>query len=149
LAVIKGNVAREGATSEEIIAILRKDHSETIEAEAADILHIGLIKLVNQVCRLRSGGSTSAQLEMFAEYGVPPMIALRVENAKGSVRMVHKAVGALTLAEAQRYVNEHTRPRPRASEEVKELARLIDDVQSFGTERSTIDECWAKAKKRA
>src|ERR1700719_3949565 len=85
LAVIKGKVARKGATSEEIVAILRKDHAEAIKAETADILHIGLIQLASQVCRLRSGGATSAQLEMFAEYGVPKMITLRVEDDKGRV----------------------------------------------------------------
>jgi hypothetical protein len=147
LVVIKGKVARKGATSEEIVAALRRDHPEAIKAETADILHIGLIQLANQTCRLRSGGATSAQLEMFAEYGVPKMITLRIEDSKGRVRKVHKALGALTLAEARQHVSEHTKPRPRASEEVKELARLVDDVQGFGeTELSTIDECWAKKR---
>ena len=54
LAVIKGKVAHKGATSDEIVAALRKDHSEVIKAETADILHIGLIQFANQVCRLRS-----------------------------------------------------------------------------------------------
>jgi hypothetical protein len=146
LAVIKGKVARKGATSEEIIATLRKDYPEAIKAETPDILHIGLIQLANQACRLRSGGATSLQLEMFEEYAVPKMVTLRTENSKGRVSRVHKAVGALTLAEARQHVSEHTKPRPRVSEEVKELARLIDDVQEFGTELSTIDECWAKKR---
>jgi hypothetical protein len=145
LAAIKGKVAHKGATSEDIITTLRKDHPDAIKIETADILHIGLIQLANQVCRLRSGGATSAQLEMFAEYGVPKMITLRIDDGKG-VRKVHKAVGALTIAEARQHVSEHTKPRPRSSEEVKELARLIDDVKTFGTERSTIDECWAKKR---
>src|ERR1700688_4118911 len=68
LAVIKGKVARKGASSEEIIAILLKDHPNAVRAETADILHIGLIKLANDTCSLRSGAATSAQLEMFAEY---------------------------------------------------------------------------------
>ena len=59
LAVIKGKVAHKGATSEEIVAALRRDHPDAIKAETADILHIGLIQLANQVCRLRSGGATS------------------------------------------------------------------------------------------
>ncbi len=145
LAVIKGKVAHKGATSEEIVAALRKEHPEAIKAELDDILHVGLIQLANQVCRLRSGGATSAQLEMFAEYGVPKMITLRVEDTKGRVRNIHKAVGALTLAEARQHVSEHTKPRPRMSDEVKELARLVDDVQGFAkSERSTIDECWVR-----
>jgi hypothetical protein len=108
--VIKGKVAHKGATSDEIVAALHRDHPEAIKAETADILHIGLIQLANQVCRLRSGGSTSVQLEMFAEYGVPKMITLRLEDAKGRVRKVHKAVGALTLAEARQHVSEQPRP---------------------------------------
>lgn len=147
LGVIKGKVAHKGATSEEIVAALRKSHPGAIEAEKADILHIGLIQLANQVCRLRGGGSSSAQLEMFAEYGVEKMITLRTEDAKGRVRKVHKAVGSLTLAEARQHVSEHTKPRPRISEQVKELARLIDDIQEFKeSELSTIDYCWAKKR---
>jgi len=146
LAVIKGKVAHKGATSEEIIAALRREHSEIIKAETDDILHVGLIQLANQVCRLRSGGATSVQLEMFAEYAVPKMITLRTEDDKGQVRNVHKAVGALTIAEARQHVSAHMKPRPRASEEIKELARLVDDVQQFGTERSTIEQCWAKKR---
>ena len=145
LAAIKGKVAHKGATTEEIVAALHKNHPEAIQAESADILHIGLTQLANQVCRLRSGGTSSLQLEMFAEYAVPKMVTLRTEDSKGRLRMVHKAVGALTLEEARRHISENTKPRPRMSEELKELARLVDDVQEYRkTELSTIDECWAR-----
>jgi hypothetical protein len=144
LAMIKGKVARKGATSDEIVAILTKDHSNAIRAETADILHIGLIKLANDVCSLRTGAAkNSTQLEMFAEYGTGPMVTLRIQDAKGRVRRVHKSVDALTLAEARKHVIEHTKQRPKLPKEITELARLVDDVAKYGkSDASSLSECW-------
>ncbi len=147
LAAIKGKIARKGASSEDIIAALYRDHPEAIRAETADILHIGLIKLANDTCSLKSGPATSAQIEMFAEYGTGPMITLRVTDAKGRVSRIHKAVDALKLTEADRHIEEHTKPRPRQSKEIVELARLVGDVRKFGkSDSSTIGECYVAKK---
>jgi len=145
LAAIKGKVARKGASSEEIIAALHRDHPEAIRAETDDILHIGLIKLANDICNLKSGPATSTQLEMFAEYGTGPMITLRVTDAKGRVRRVHKAVDALTKPEARQHIAEHTKPRPRQSKEITELARLVDDMDKYGEADWTLGQCWKEA----
>lgn len=144
LAAIKNKVARKGASSEEIVAILQKDHPNAIRAEVADLVHIALIKLTNDTCSLRSGPATTAQLELFAEYRTDKMITLREVNAKGRVRRVHKAVDALEWITVREHVDEHTKPKPRQTPAIRELARLVDDMGKYKkSDHSTIGECWA------
>jgi len=130
-----------------LIKILYRDHPEAIRAEAADILHIGLIRLANDTFSLRSGPATSAQLELFSEYGTGKTVALRVTDATGRVIRIHKAVDALTLLEADRHIAQETKPpRPRQSKETIELARLVADVRKYGKSgSSTIGVCWTAA----
>lgn len=146
LAAIKSKVARKGASSEEIVAILMRDHPNAIRTETTDILHIGLIKLANDICSLRSGPATSTQFEMFAEYGTGRMVNLRVMDSKGRVRRIHKMVDALTKPEARRHIDENTKPaRPRQSKEIAELARLVDDMDKYGEADWTLGQCWKAA----
>lgn len=146
LAAIKGRLSRKGATSERIVAILKKDHPKAIETETADILHIGLIKLASSAGT--NAPKAKAQLEMFAEYDLPKMVVLRQLDSKGHVQRIHKAVGALTIAEAKQYVEDHSaKPRSRLAEHVKELARLLDDVGHLGkSDVATLDELWAQSQ---
>ena len=146
LAAIKNKIARKGATSEEIVAILLKEHPEVVKAEAIDIQHFGLIKLANEVCRLKSASPSSLQIEMFAEYGTGPIITLRVTDEKGAVRLVHKAVDALTKQETRYHIAEHSNPRPKRSKQIQELARLLHDLDKYGEEDWTLERCWKKKK---
>jgi hypothetical protein len=147
LAVIKGKIARKGASSDEIVATLRRDHPEAIRAEMDDIVQIGLIKLTNDTCSLKSGSATSLQLEMFNEYDTGRMINLRVEGADGHVRKVYKAVDALTKIEARQHVAENTKPaRPRQSKEIIELARLVEDMDKYGEADWTLGRCWKASR---
>ncbi|MFZ1008884.1 MAG: hypothetical protein WAN65_18740 [Candidatus Sulfotelmatobacter sp.] len=146
LAAIKSKVARKGASSEEIVAILTRDHPNAIRTETADILHIGLIKLANDICSLRSGPATTAQLEMFAEYGTGRMVNLRVPDSKGRVQRIHKMVDALTKPEARNHIAENTKPaRPRQSKQIAELVRLVDDMDKYGEADWTLGQCWKAA----
>ena len=144
LAAIKNKVVRKGASSEEIVAALHRDHPNAIRAETADLIHIALIKLTNDICSLRSGPTTSAQMELFSEYKTDKTILLRDVDAKGRVRKIHKAVDALEWIQARGYVDEHTRPKPRQTPAIKEMARMVDDMAKYKkTDHSTIGECWA------
>jgi hypothetical protein len=134
-------LAYKGATSEQIVAILERDHAKAIAAETKDLVHIALIKLAVEAGR--SGPKAKVQLEMFAEYDLPKMVVLSVADRKGHTKRVHKAVGALTIAEAHQYVTDHApKGRSHHDSQVKELARLVDNVEKYGNASSTIDECW-------
>jgi hypothetical protein len=144
LAAIKIKIARKGASSEEIVAILRRDHPNAIRLETADLIHIALIKLANDTCSLKSGPASTAQLELFAEYATDKMITLRTVDGKGRIKRVHKAVDSLELVEARQYIEERTKPKPRQAPEIRELARLVDDMDKYKkSDHSTIGECWA------
>lgn len=149
LAAIKGRLAYKGATSEKIVATLKKDYGKAYTAELHDLAHIGLMKLAGAAGR--SGLKAKAQFEMFKEYDPPRMVVLRVEKAKGHVQRVHKAVDALTIAEARQYILDNSgRPRSRRAEKITELTRLVDDVEQYGkSDQATIDECWAEACKNS
>jgi hypothetical protein len=146
LAAIKGRLAYKGATSEQIVAILEKDHPKAIAAETKDLVHIALIKLAVEAGR--SGPKAKVQLEMFAEYDLPKMVVLSVTDGKGRTKRIHKAVGALQIVEARQYVIDHSpKGRTHHDTQVKELARLVDNVAKYGaSEKSTIDECWTAAR---
>jgi hypothetical protein len=146
LAAIKGRLAYKGATSEQIVAVLEKDHPKAIAAELKDLVHIALIKLAGEAGR--SGPRAKVQLEMFVEYDLPKMVVLTVQDAKGRTKKVHKAVGALQIVEAREYVREHNpKGRSHHDTQVTELARLVDDVAKYGeSDKSTIDECWATSR---
>ena len=145
LAAIKSKVARKGASSEEIVSALLREHPEAVRAETDDLVHYALIKLANEACSLKSGPSNNLQLEMFSEYATPRMILLRVEDAKGRVSRVHKAVDSLTKVEARQYVEDHTKPRPKLSPKVVELARLVSDMEKYGEDFWTLGQCWKAA----
>lgn len=82
---------------------------------------------------------------MFAEYGTGPMVTLRVVDTKGRAKRLHKAVDALTKPEARQHIAEHTKPKPRQSKEIAELARLVDDMDKYGEADWTLGQCWKAA----
>ena len=149
LAAIKGRLAYKGATAEKISATLKKDHPKAYTTELHDLADIGLMVLAGTAGR--SGPKAKAQIEMFEEYDPPKMVVLRVPDAKGRVQRIHKAVGALKIAEARQHILDSTgKSRSRRSDKISELTRLVDDVEKFGkSDQSTIDECWAEARKRS
>lgn len=146
MAAIKARLAYKGATSEQIVAVLEKEHPKAIVAEIKDLLHIALIKLAGEAGR--SGPKAKVQLEMFKEYDLPKMVVLTVTDAKGRTKKVHKAVGGLTITEAKQYVTDHMpKGRSHLDTQVNELSRLVDDVEKYKkSETSTVDECWAAAQ---
>jgi hypothetical protein len=149
LAALKSKLARKGISTDGLIVALEREYPEVLRAEAADIMRIGLVELANETFKLRTVAKNNAQLEMFAEYGTGSDIVLRVTDKNGRVTKICKAVDAIQLAEGDRHVAEHTRPRrQRVPKSVTELARLLKDVRRYGeSETSTIGECW-KAKQQ-
>jgi hypothetical protein len=149
LAAIKGRLAYKGATSEQIVAVLEKDHPKAIASESRDLIRIALIKLASEAGR--SGPKAKVQLEIFVEYDLPKMVVMTVIDSKGRKKRLHKAVGALTIVEGWQYVTDHSpKGRSRRDSQVKELARLIDDVAKYGEpETSTIDDCWKASQAAA
>jgi hypothetical protein len=58
---------------------------------------------------------------------------------------IHRQVQTLTVAEARDYVKVRNQPRARASSQLIEFTRLLDDVEPYKvSDRSTIGECWVK-----
>jgi hypothetical protein len=57
-------------------------------------------------------------------------------------------VKTLTVLQARKYVLHRTKPRAdELPAEVKELARLLDDVEPFKvSEQSTVGQCWVAFK---
>jgi hypothetical protein len=150
MAALKTRLARKGVSTDGLIAALEREHPEVLRAETRDIMRIGLVELANETFKLRSVAKNSAQLEMFAEYATGETVMLRVIDKKGRVSKVCKAVDAIGLAEGDRHVAEHTKPRrQKVPKSVTELARLLNDVRRYGeSDASTIGECW-KAKQQA
>jgi hypothetical protein len=140
LAAIKGKMAHKGAESEQIVAAFKKQHPEVLAREMPDLLDMALMKIAGQVGSRRPAGATSAQLELFTEYAIPP--TLLIHTADG--RRLHKSVLGMTPSACRDHISEQTKPRVRrVSAEVKELVRLLDDVEPYKkSESSTIGECW-------
>ncbi len=140
LAAVKAKMALKGAESEEIVIAFEKQHPEAIAKENADLVRIALMKIVGPVGSRRAAGTTAAQLEMFEEYSLPNTVLFRAADG----RKIHRFVQSMTTSEGREHVAEHTKPRSRRlSTEVKELVRLLDDVEPHKkSERSTIGECW-------
>lgn len=138
-------MAVKGAESDEIVQALIKQHPDAIARENADLVHIALMKLVGQVGSTRVAGSTAAQLEMFSEYAVPKTILVHAEDG----RRVHRLVQSMTPVAVRDYIEEHTKPRSRRQTgEVKELIRLVDDIEPYKkTDKSTVGECWTAFQK--
>jgi hypothetical protein len=135
-------------TSEELVEAVLKHHRKVIAAEQDDLNRIALMKLAAEVCDGRSGVETTAQLEMFAEYAAPKMVTLRIADQKGKRRNLHITVGSLTIPQVREYVLESVqKAASKRDEELKELARLADDIEGFNRDNSTLDECWARYKK--
>lgn len=134
----------KGATSEQIVAAFCEKYPEVIRAENDQLVHISLIKLVNDICR-RKGGATPASVhpDLFGEFHLPGSVTITVTDQDGT-RRVKKAVASLTKEEAEMCVREHTKARRRRSTEIDELARLLDDLANVGTARWTLEKCWRK-----
>jgi hypothetical protein len=139
LAALKSKMARKGAESEEIVIEFEKLHDEVIMKEIADHKRISLMKLVNEVGARRTS-SSAAQMEMFKEYDVPDTLLFRLSDG----RKIHRHTQSLTPLEAREHIEDRTKPRARVPEEIKELARLLDDIEPHKvSDKSTIGQCWA------
>lgn len=137
LAALKARMALKGARSEDIVAEFARKHPEIIRRENNDLVHMALMKLVGTVGAGTKG--SAAQLELFTEYNIPKTILFR--DSHGS--KVHRQTLSLTIAEAREHILERTKPRVNVPDEIKELARLLDDVDSYKvSEQSTIGDSW-------
>jgi hypothetical protein len=76
---------------------------------------------------------------MFTEYNIPKTLLFRDRSGT----KVHRQTLSLTIAEAREHILERTKPRVNVPDEIKELARLVDDVDSYKvSEQSTIGDTW-------
>lgn len=134
-------MAHKGAESEQIVTAFKKQHPEVLKRETPDLVHMALMKIAGQVGSRQPTTSMGAQLEMFAEYALPQTLIIRTEDG----RRVHMAVLSMTPSAGRDYIADHTRPRARMSGAVKEMVRLLDDVEPHKeSEKSTIGECWIR-----
>jgi hypothetical protein len=133
-------MAPKGAQSVQIVAAFKKLHPDVLARETAELLDMALMKIAGQVGSRGPAGATSAQMEMFEEYALPPTLLIRTDDG----RRLHKSVLSITPKVARAYIAQHARPRARVlPNEVKELARLLDNVEPYKkSESSTIGECW-------
>lgn len=140
---LKSKMARKGAKSLDIVEAFLKQERDVLARETKDLFHIALMKMV-------SGGHgpsvdrNAVQLELFLEYDLPTIVLI----ADGAGERVHRIFQTLTFPETRSYVEEKSRPRSRRLKaEVKEIARLLDDLAPFKkSENSTIGECWASLR---
>jgi len=144
----QGKLAKKGVTSAELVEAILKHHRKMISAEQDDLNHIALMKLAAEACDGRTGVETTAQLELFTEYAVPKMVTVRRKDAEGRLQSVHIALGALTIPQLREHVAEIAQKAySKSDEELKELARLADEMEEFKeTPSSTVDECWVRYK---
>jgi hypothetical protein len=76
------------------------------------------------------------------------MVTVRRKDAEGRLQSVHIALGALTIPQLREHVAEIAQKAySKSDEELKELARLADEMEEFKeTPSSTVDECWVRYK---
>lgn len=140
----------KGATSKDIVAAFRKKYPSQIGNVSDQLIDIALTKLISEVSNRRPKGIAAGQIEMFSEYGVPGMIAIRVADEAG-VRYVHKTLAKTLISEVKQYLNDHAKPRAVSTEERRELRRLVKDLEPYKkSDASTLEECWkaSQAKKK-
>lgn len=134
----------EGATTEQIVTAFCEKYPEVIRAENDQLVRMSLVKLVNDICRRKSGATpTSAHPDLFGEFHLPGSVTITVTDENGT-RREKKAVARLTKEEAEMCIREHTKARRRRSTDIDELARLLDDLADVGTARWTLERCWRK-----
>ena len=137
-------MAAKGAPSEAIAAAFIKQHGDVIARENADLVFSAVMKFIGNVGAIRPGRSPAAQQEMFAEYAVKQTVLYQMPDGS----KIHRQVQALTMAEGRKYVDIRTKPRARATTQVTEFTRLLDDVEPYKvSDRSTIGECWTTYRK--
>ncbi len=139
LSALKARMAVKGASSEAIVQAFIKRHPEVIAKERDELIFTGLMKLVGQVGAVRLGSASAAQMEMFVDYAVPKTVLYPMPDGTN----LHRQVQALTLLEGREYVLHRTRPKLRVPAELKEMVRLLDDIEPYKlSDQSTIGECW-------
>lgn len=139
LAAIKAKMALRGASTEAIVHAFMKRYSEVVVKERDDLVFSALMMFAGRVGASRPGSSTSAQMELFGEYAVPKTVLFQLPD--GTKR--HRQVETLTIAEGREHVTRRIRPSVRVPTKLKELIRLLDDVDPYkASDHSTIGECW-------
>lgn len=146
LLAIQRKFARKGATKEEMIAELHKEHPEIIRAEMPEIIHLGLMSITNSLCNLKLGAASGLQIELFEGYDVPRTVTLHVADETGHTRTLNKALDALTKAEARQYVADHIKPAPKRSRRIDDIQRLLDYIGDLGADDWTLKRCWSAAQ---
>jgi hypothetical protein len=144
LAAVISEMVLKGATTDQIVAAFREKYPEIIRAENDQLIQMALVKLVNDICRRRTGATpASVQPDLFGEFHLPGSVTVTVRDKDGT-RREKKAVASLTKEEAETCVKEHTRAKRRRSAQFDELARLVDHLAEVGTARWTLERCWRK-----
>jgi hypothetical protein len=141
LAALKAKMAVKGSPSEDIVLAFIKQHQDAIARENSDLVYIALMKLIGHVGSVSTRGTSAAQIEMFTEYAVPRTVLFLMPD--GSKQ--HRQVLSLTTDEGRQHIeNRTTKPRSRAPTEIKELARLLDDVEprKKTAKSNKIGDCW-------
>jgi hypothetical protein len=132
-------MAAKGAPSEAIAAAFIRSNADVIAREIDDYVFTAVMKWIGNVAAIRPGKSPSAQAELFAEYAVKQTVLYPMPDGS----KIHRQVQTLTVAEAHDYVKIRTQPRARASSQLTEFTRLLDDVEPYKvSDQSTIGECW-------
>lgn len=135
---IRAKLGRNGATAAEMIAAVQEKYPEIIRAENPDLIHLGLVTIVNAVCNLKGCSGFGLQADLFREYDVPPTLTLRQHNG-GGAQNIKKNFDALTKAELREYIHVHT--APKQSRRTAEIARFFEFIEDHGTDDWTVRRC--------
>jgi hypothetical protein len=136
---------RKGATLDQIVATVRKEHPGAIKAETDALIDIAMRTIANQYGNLHPGSSSNVQLEFFAEYAVSESVMIPMPDKDGVPRSMRLRVDHLTLDQAREYVDAHQR-KPKRSKRIVAMERIIHDLSPFDAGNSTIGECWKASK---
>jgi hypothetical protein len=122
----------DGLSIAEIATIIRKEHPEIVEEESLDLEIIGLKKVVSEVLRWKPRSATDAQLDFLKEFGLPTRVSLKIHSGDGARKSINRYLSAITLAEAEDYMAQRKRSRPRISV-TDELERAIAYAKAKGS----------------
>lgn len=144
IAAALNKTTRKAMSLDEVVAHVRKEHPDAIEAEANALIDMAMRAIARRHTNFRPGSASDGQLELFAEYAVSEKVIIPLADKNGVLRATPIPVEKLTLDQAREYVEAHKRT-PKKSKRLAAMERLIKDVSPYGTGDSTLSECW-KAK---
>lgn len=147
-------VIRKGATLDDIVAKVRKDHPEAIRAEQDALIDYALRRMATERSNLRRRSGVRGQMDLFPGYAVSETVAISSRDKDGKAQPTLFRLDVLTVAQLRQYISDRTQ-EPKLSRRVAELERLLGNIAPYardGEENSTVGECWkaviaAKARK--